>query len=187
MKKSLNILLAAMLLLLAIPTAKAQQQISNAEAQNLLNRMLGQWQVNYSEWSPEQKNFQHTKGIASFRTAYKDNYVREEFEITDKDGEAIKGEGFVRYSNEFNRFELVQLDESGQSTLLLEGKWYPEYRLVSFTPVEDQLQAKSLRMRWDYIFFEDGTFKKVLRKANKKGEYRIASDFHYIPNQTATK
>ena len=184
MKKTVIFLLAAVLLVWSAPIAKAQKakRVSVEEANELLQKVAGNWQVDFSLWQPQTKEFLTSSGDASFSKQQQATYVREQFKITKPDGSIEEGEGFLSYSEKNKRFEFVQIDNTGKSTLLLTGEWYPENNTLLLTP-ESGLEKWGSRngtpMQLQYIFFEDGTFMKAIRTPDGKGNYTLFSQYHY--------
>ncbi|MCC9138176.1 hypothetical protein ACFSKU_00400 [Pontibacter silvestris] len=185
MKKTVLFLLAAVLLVLTAPTTQAQNKkmLTAEEAEELLQKTLGTWQVKALLWQPETKNFSEPRGRASFSSA-PNGIVSEKFEIEQPDGRTERVEGTLRYSEIKKRFEFVQLDHKGNSTLLMYGKWNPNFSMITFRPAKGQkhIAGKAL---WQYFFFDDGSFKKVVRKPDTQGNYMIASEYHCLHINTA--
>ncbi|RDV15294.1 DUF1579 domain-containing protein [Pontibacter diazotrophicus] len=182
MKKLMTFLLAAVLLIGAAPVTQAQgnKTLTSKEADQLLQRIVGNWQVN--QYDSDRGKFIETKGTANFSRDSKDNYVHEQLELLQPDGSAMQGDGFLRYSEEQNRFELVQLDKNGKSIVLMVGKWLPKYNTLAFTPVKGEKQWSSKidpSMHCLYIFKHDGTFMKINRTIDKNGNLKATSQYHF--------
>lgn len=185
MKKAMYFLLAAVLLALAAPTTQAQKKkpLTPQEADKLLQKTLGSWQVKALVWQPETKQFTEPRGKASFSYA-EDGTINESFEIVEPDGSISKIEGRIRYSELNKRFEFLQQDILGNSVLLMYGKWDPNFSMISFRPAKGQRRMAG-RVLWQYFFFDDGSFKKVVRTPDAQGTYTIAYEYHCMPATTA--
>lgn len=188
MKKAVIYLLAAVMLVSTAAQAQKQKKLTESEAKQLLQKTVGNWQINSYEWQPKSGIYVETTGRASFESAHGGNYVREQFELTKSDGTKVSGEGFLRYSEANKRFEFVQLDNEGKCILLMTGKWHPEYNLLTFSNVKEaqgSADEQGMAAHWQYYFLEDGSIKKIVRKPNMKGQYMITSTNHYQPSSTA--
>ncbi|MCC9136087.1 DUF1579 family protein [Pontibacter silvestris] len=190
MKKIIVYLLTAVLLVGSGTTLEAQNKkdITTSEANKLLQKTIGNWRISSYEWQPETQKFVETTGNASFNKAYQGNYIKEQFEIKKTDGSIVTGEGFLRYSETSKRFEFVQLDDEGESIVLMVGEWRPEYNLLTLSSVKETESfaiGNSNVAHWQYFFLEDGSIKKIVRKPNAKGLYVITATNHYVPANTA--
>lgn len=186
MKKVMTFLLAAVLLIGAAPATQAQKSkvLTSKEAEEILQRIVGKWQVSHyvTEYDFEKSKLVETKGTASFGKAFKGNYVHEQFELEQPDGSTLQGDGFIRYSEEQNQFELVQFDKKGKSIVQMVGKWYPGYNTLLFTHVKGEGQwskKNDPNMHCLYLFKEDGTFLRVNRTFDKNGNCLVISQDHY--------
>lgn len=183
MKKTVFFLLATVLLAGTAFTAMAQKQkgLSVAEANAILQKTAGAWEIDFSLWQPQSKQFLKSTGNANF-SKQKGCYVREEFKVTKPDGTIEEGEGFLSYSEANKRFEFVQIDNSGKSTMLLTGQYFPENKTLVLNPengLEQWAQKNGIAMQLQYVFFEDGTFMKSYRTSDAKGNYSLFSQYHY--------
>ncbi|MBF9254008.1 DUF1579 family protein [Pontibacter sp. 172403-2] len=188
MKKAVIFLLAVILLAGAAPTTQAQKnaKISVAEANAILQKMKGDWQVKTLIWQPDQKSFFESDGMVSYSTD--DNKaVREQFDITQPDGSTKHYEGTLRYAEDKQRFEFVGLDDEGKASVMMQGKWDPRFSMLYFKPVKGQMRAdgkKKLRQQLQYFFFDDGSLKKVTKIPDGKGNYLIAAEYHCKQQET---
>jgi len=173
-------LLAAVLLAWTAPLASAQhsRRLTADEANALLQHTVGSWQVKSLAWQPWQSKFAYSKGKANF-SSDDDGCVREKLELVQPDGSVEGTDGVIRYSELNKRFEYVQLDKMGNTTLIMFGEWNPNFSMITFTPakVKGQYSLNS-KMMWQYFFFDDGSFKKVIRTPDGQGNYIIAAEFH---------
>ncbi|QCR24699.1 DUF1579 family protein [Pontibacter sp. SGAir0037] len=192
MKKTILFLLAAVLLVWAAPLAQAQSRksLSADEANQLLQKITGAWNVELSTWSPKHRLMLKTKGDAKFNTPYLGSYVHEQFSYGMPDGNTLEGECFISYSTKQKRFEIAQVDNAGKNIILMTGEWFPEYRSIVFKPVEGlnhQAYHTEPGMQFRYIFLEDGSFSKMIHKRNADGAYTLASLYHYESATAAKK
>lgn len=183
MKKVITFLLAVVLLIGAAPETQAQKNktLTTKEANELLQKIVGNWQVSHYE-TQFGDDFTETKGNAKFSKAYKGEYVHEQYDLEQADGSTVQGEGFLRFSEEQQRFEFVQVDKKGRSIVLMVGKWVPEYNALSFWPAKGERQWSSSinpNTQCVYLFKEDGTFMKIVRTFDKNKICRIVSQDHY--------
>lgn len=191
MKKAFFSLLAAIMLVGSASAAQVQAQktLTASEANEIIQKISGSWSVNMSVWCPEKKTITNSNGDSDFSTSYLDNYTHERYAISQPDGEMMEGETFLRYCNEKNRFEVVQMDNAGGGVVLMVGTWYPEHKTLVFRQVpgqENQVNKSDVGMQFRYVFLDDGTFSKMTHKLDKKKKYYLASVSHY-GNPTAAK
>jgi len=188
MKKAVIFLLAVILLAGAAPTTQAQKKstITVAEANAILQKMQGDWQVKTLIWQPEQRSFFESDGMVSYSTD--DNKaVREQFDIAQPDGSTKHYEGMLRYAEDKQRFEFVELDEEGKASVMMQGKWDPRFNMLYLKPVKGQMRAdgkRKLRQQLQYFFFDDGSLKKVTKTPDGKGNYLIAAEYHCKQQET---
>lgn len=195
MKKVFSFLLALVLLIGAASEIQAQKgkalvakSLTAKEADQLLQRIMGNWQVSHfvNHYDFEKEKIIETKGTANFSRAFKGDYVHEKFELKQPDGSTLQGDGFLRYSEDQNQFEMVQLDKKGRSMVLMVGKWYPEYNTLLFRPAKGEGQWSEKidpNMQCLYLFSEDGTFMRLTRTFDQYGNSVVISQDHYnYPN-----
>jgi hypothetical protein len=170
------------LALLLGSSAAYAQQLGKDEVAGLLSKQLGTWKISSHFYKPDGDTAFTTTGGASFNQAYKSIYLREQFDLLWKDKSTVHGEAFIRYSEKYKRFELVQVDDVGNSILVLNGTWDPEKKVLAFKPIEGYSQWGSSGTKyllWDYTFFPDGSFKKEMRLPDEKNNMYLASDYYY--------
>lgn len=192
MKKSVFFLLAALLLAGSSFAAPRQtpQPLSVSQANEILEKIAGNWTVEMTNWDPDTKTFSRSTGRANISSSYLDNYVHEQYTVNQPDGSLVKGESFMRYCDEKNRFEVVQMDNSGNGVVLMVGNWYPLNNTLVFRQIEgqeDQVNKSEQGMVFRYVFLEDGTVSKMTHKLNKKKKYFLASVSHYGHPTTVSK
>ncbi|MCJ8167209.1 hypothetical protein MKJ04_20380 [Pontibacter sp. E15-1] len=179
MKKLFSVFLLAAALLIGIaPVANAQTRgsLTADEANALLHHTLGAWQIDALTWQPWQHKFASVKGKASF-SRVDEGGVREQLSVRQPDGSVEKMEGILRYSAQNKRFEYMQLDRKGNTTQILFGHWNPNFSMILFEPARGRKQA-ARQVLWQYFFFDDGSFKKVIRTPDGNGNHIIAAEFH---------
>lgn len=145
--------------------------------------MLGEWKIQSRFWDPETKRMDTITGKAKWEKTLNDQYIKEHFELNFFFDQILKGDGYLRYSPVYDRFEFIQLDEFSVSSLLLIGKWDAKNKILAFRPPADYAQwgdKKPLQVEWDYHFYKDGSFRKEMRFPDEKGNFVFASDYHYI-------
>jgi len=148
------------------------------KAKQLLLRMKGENAIE-SRVLNEEGEYQQAQGEATFRERY--GGVEESFSL-ELNGRTISGTAFIRYSGKYNRFELVQADEAAGSFLLLNGYLESASGKLVFKPVKRYSQWGStgtLDLRWEYEFYDDGSFKKIMKIPAQDGSWKIQSDYHY--------
>lgn len=191
MKKTVIYLLAAVLLVATSPASQAStfKPLTPEKANQILQKVSGTWSLNQRTWLPELRILSTFKGDANFSSSYLGDYVREQFTILQPNGITLKGEIFMRYSTEDKRFEIVQVDNTGKSVLLMAGKWYPEHNSLLFVQVEglSPIKKEDKGMQVRYVFLQDGTFSKMIHKIDAKGNYYLASTSHYGHPEMAIK
>lgn len=184
MKKIISFfLLAAVLLAWTAPNASAQHRASLTpdQANDLLKKSIGSWEIKSVIWQPWLNKFAFSGGSASFRYD-DDGCVHERLAIEQPDGRYEETEGLLRYSETNKRFELVQIDKVGNTNLIMYGKWDPDFNMIAFSPAKGQKHISD-KVIWQYFFFDDGSFKKVIRTPDGQGNSIIAAEFHCLqPN-----
>lgn len=179
MKKVISIfLLAAVLLAWTAPVTRAQHKdkFTAAQANAILQKAVGHWQIKSVLWQPWQNKFAYAGGNAIFSNGV-DGSIVESLELEQPDGTVEKIEGRIRYSELSRLFEFVQVDKKGNSTLVMLGEWNPDFNMIAFRPIKGQKHHAS-KMVWQYFFFDDGSFKKVIRTPDGRGNSIIAAEFH---------
>lgn len=155
--------------------------ISPALADSLLNRMVGTWEIKSKFRNPETNKTDTLQGKATWKKTLSNQYIQEHFELN-LYGDLLKGEGYLRYSPLYRRFEFIQMDEFSPGSLILVGSWDSNNRILSFRPISGYSQwgdKGELQLEWDYYFYDDGSFRKEMRLPDKKGKFVFASDYHY--------
>lgn len=179
MKKAFSFfLLAAVLLAWTAPLTRAQQKgsLTADQANAIMQKTIGNWQIKSTLWQPWQNKFAYAGGTASF--SYDDDgCVFESLEFEQPDGTVEEVQGRIRYSEVSRLFEFVQLDKKGNSTLVMIGEWNPDFNMIAFRPLKGQKHYAS-KTAWQYFFFDDGSFKKVIRTPDGRGNSIIAAEFH---------
>jgi hypothetical protein len=158
------------------------QNISPNTADSLLKCMIGHWEIKSRFWNPDKQQMDTCEGKASWEKVLNNQYIQEHFELN-YFGENLKGQGFMRYSPFYQRFEFIQMDEFSESSLLLIGYWDEKVKILSFRPVSGYSQwgdKEALKLEWDYYFYEDGSFRKEMRFPDRNGKFVFASDYHYF-------
>ncbi|WP_162052098.1 DUF1579 family protein [Pontibacter pamirensis] len=193
MKKLMTFLLAAILLIGAAPASQAQKNNiftpKQAAANQLLGRIVGNWQVSHYVRQAGTNNLIETKGNTKFSKAFQGDYVHEQFNLSQPDGSSIQGESFIRYSDALDRYEYVQLDKRGKSIIMMVGKWSKKYDTLAFKPVRGEGQWSNKidpNLQCLYIFKLDGTFMRLTRTFDKHGNCIIISQDHYSHPSVAT-
>lgn len=179
MKKKISFfLLAAVLLVWAAPYLSAQHRASltSDQASAILQKAIGSWEIKSVTWQPWLNKFAYSGGTASFRYD-NDGCVHERLALEQPDGSIEKAEGLLRYSEQNKRFEYVQVDEMGNSNLIMFGEWNPDFSMIAFKPAKGQKHVAA-SVIWQYFFFDDGSFKKVIRTPDGQGNSIIAAEFH---------
>ena len=162
----------------ASPKKKSQ---TNSPQSELLGKMLGEWVIHARmRMNPATDDFKDMKGKASFEQLYTSEQIKESFELAGR----FKGEAFINYAATHERYELFQIDmmSSRRSTILLNGEYDEETQRLNFKHLDNYPQwgkSPSLQLRWEYIFYPDGSFKKEMYSKDEAGNYYLQSDYHY--------
>ncbi|MFT2010149.1 DUF1579 family protein [Pontibacter sp. 13R65] len=188
MKKSVIFLLAVVLLAWSSASVQAQSaaHLSYSDASFLLQKTLGKWQLTKSSWNIEKKEMSKITGSATFSPSVKDVSVHEQSEIMLADNTLQTEEGHLRYSKSRHRFEFVKQDaNTGKDVILFTGNWYPNYRtiLLTATPATKNKNAKP--DQWRYVFQENGSFTKMVHKADKAGNMILTDQYNFTPASAA--
>ncbi|TXK46816.1 DUF1579 domain-containing protein [Pontibacter qinzhouensis] len=187
MKKSVIFLLAAVLLTFSATTTQAQAHISYSDASFLLQKTLGKWQVTKATWNPELKEMNKISGKAIYSPSTSDVSVYEQAELMLADGTSEAEEGHLRYSKSRHQFEFVKKDAAtGKEVLLYTGHWYPEYKTILLTAAQVTKDKNQKPNQWRYVFQENGTFTKMVHKANKDGNMILINQYNFKPDIAAT-
>lgn len=186
MKKAIIFLLAVVLLAGASPATQAQRKkaLTSTEANLLLQKLEGNWDISYYKKKDGSNQLTEKEGVGTNSRDRKKDYVHEQVQIAQADGNSMRSEGFLRYCEAKERFEFVQIDDSGKTILLLVGQWHPDYNTLSFKPVKGFEQwgsttDRNLNLQCHYVFKEDGTFIKLMRIVDENGNYIITDQYHY--------
>jgi hypothetical protein len=153
---------------------------AQTESLKLAEKANGKWYVT-TKFIDAKGETRYFSGRAQFQSVLKGQYVFEEFEL-DWDGGKLSGYGYIRYSPDHNRYELIQVDDFSKSSLLLVGTYDVENNILSFRPLEGYAQwgrGTKPWLEWDYYFYSDGTFRKELRMPDKSGKMVFHSDYTY--------
>ncbi|MFD3000709.1 DUF1579 family protein [Pontibacter toksunensis] len=193
MKKIISFLFAAALLVGAAPVTQAQNNTpltaKQAEANQLLQRIVGNWQVSRYEKQHNSKELKLAKGNTKFTKGLEGDYVHELSKIKNTDGSSVEGESFIRYSETMKRYEHVQVDKNGKSIVVMVGKWSPKYNALTFRPLTGEGQWSSKvdpNMQCVYLFKDDGSFIRVTRTLDQQGNFTILSQDHYSNSSVAS-
>jgi proline iminopeptidase len=155
----------------------------NNTPSDILNRMLGNKVIESRIWNPQEKKFLQLNGKADFSKVQNGQYVQETFEL-DFFGKPVKGTAFIRYSEPYKRYELIQVDEAAVSSIVLEGKWDSVKQQLLFTPIKDYPQwgsKSTLQLQWNYKFNNDGSFTKEMLMPDANNQFTLQSDYTYKP------
>ncbi|MCO6512068.1 MAG: DUF1579 family protein [Aridibacter famidurans] len=150
----------------------------NQSGTDLMKKMIGDWVIEGRIRQGPSSEFSSLNGKSSIRQHYSEGQLREEFVL----GGQYKGEIFMNFSEAHKRFELFQIDgnSSRASALFLTGE-FADSRL-KFKGMDGYPQwgiGPSLDIRWEYVFFEDGTYKHEIYLKDPKGDYFLQSDYLY--------
>jgi hypothetical protein len=192
MKKVMIFLMAVVLLAGTAPASQAQKKraLTTKEANQLLQQLVGNWEVSYYARQEGGNMLTEAKGIGTNSRDHQKDYVHEQFQMEQADGSTLRLEGFLRYCEAKERFEFVQIDESGKSIVLLVGKWHPDYNTLSFKTVKGFEQwgsttDRNKNLQCHYVFKEDGNFIKFMRTVDENGDYQITDQYHYSVRDVA--
>lgn len=141
-------------------------------------KMIGEWEIEGRIRSGPASDFASLNGRSTIEQHYSVGQIREVFEL----GGRFKGEVFLNYSEAHKRFELFQIDGNSTrgSALFLVGE-VSDTRL-KFKGMENYPQwgiKPSLDIKWEYVFYEDGTFRHEIYLKDPKGDYFLQSDYLY--------
>lgn len=176
----MRFLISVVLFLLSCNFLVAQKSSTHKE---VLNRLLGSKIIESRIWSEKEKRFIQLKGKANFSTVQNGQYVQEEFDL-DFFGKKVKGTAFIRFSEAYTRYELIQVDEVAVSSILLEGKWDSVKQQLLFTPIKNYPQwgsKSTLQLQWNYKFNKDGSFTKEMLMPDANNQFTLQSDYTYKP------
>lgn len=192
MKKVFTFLLAAVLLVGAAHATQAQNpnapSAKQTQANQILQRIVGNWQVNHYVRQADKEAQMEAQGIAKFSKSFQDDYVHEQFDLQKPDGSSMQGESYLRYSEAQDRYEYVQLDKKGKSIMMMVGKWSPKYNTLIFRPLKGEGQWSSKidpNLQCLYIFKGDGTFLRLTRTFDKHGNCIILNQDYYTNSSVA--
>lgn len=193
MKNLITSIFVAVLLIGATPATQAQQSntltAKQAAANKMHERILGDWQVSRYVRDADGKGLVETKGSTKFSKAYQGDYVQEHFTLTQADGTTLQGESYIRYCDDKDRYEYVQLDKQGKSIVMMTGKWSKKYDTLIFKPLQGEEQwSKKIdpNLHCLYIFKTDGTFVRLTRTFDRHGNFVVLTQDHYSYPGVAT-
>ncbi|RDV15295.1 DUF1579 domain-containing protein [Pontibacter diazotrophicus] len=193
MKNLFTSVLVAVLLIGATPATQAQQSnkltFKQTTANKVLDRIVGDWQVSHYVKKADGEGLTETKGSAKFSKAFHGNYVQERYDLSQADGSILQGESYIRYSDEQDRYEYVQLDKKGKSIVMMVGKWSKKYDTLAFRPLNGEGQWSNKidpNLQCLYIFKHDGTFIRLTRTFDKHGNCIVLTQDHYSYPGVAT-
>ncbi|MFD2514453.1 hypothetical protein ACFSRY_11290 [Pontibacter locisalis] len=188
MKKKITFHLTAVLLIWMLPIftqAQKGKSFTVADADRLFAKMYGTHEANTLIWLPQQQHFFEAIGKASY-SLNKNNTLREIFEIKQPDGQVQQYEGMLRFCEDKAHFEFVQYDASGNALILMAGKWDPAFKMIQMEPIKrlwhlnGKKRDKYQELQLQYFFFDDGSFKKVLRSSEGTGISSIVFEYHCL-------
>lgn len=144
----------------------------------LMKKMIGEWEIEGRIRSGPAAEFASLNGRSTIVQHYSPGQIKEVFVL----GGSFKGEVYLNHSEAHERFELFQIDmnSSRGSAVFLTGE-FSDSRL-KFKGFENYAQwgiKPALDIRWEYVFFEDGTFTHEIYLKDPKGEFFLQSDYHY--------
>ena len=148
--------------------------------EELLSSMVGEWKIEARMRMAPDGEFRKMSGTAKFENHFSNEQVKETFTL----GGRFKGEAFINYAAGHKRYELFQIDQmsSRRSTINLLGEYIEDKKRLNFKEIPNHSQwgqSPSLEIRWEYIFYEDGSFKKEMYSKDSNGDYYLQSDYHY--------
>lgn len=164
-----------------LESADSYSIINNDKANQILTSMVGN--KNMKSKILGQNGYKHINGSANF--IKKLGGIEETAMIT-LNGKGVTARAYIKFSPIYERFELVQVDNAAGSFIHLYGYWDTESNTLKFKPIEDYSQwgsTGSLKLTWDYVFYNDGSFKKVIKLPNKAGKWIVQSEYHYLPSK----
>ena len=149
-------------------------------SQSLFNKMKGEWKIEYNIRRSRYSRFQKGQGKAKFEKHFGEGQIKETFEL----GGRFRGEAFINFATAHKRFELFQIDmmSSRRSTIYLIGKYSEDEKRLKFYNMKDHPQwgrTPALEIKWEYVFYEDGSFKKEMYMKDDDGNFYLQSDYHY--------
>ncbi len=183
--------MAAVLLIGAAPATQAQENntLTTKEANQLLQRIVGNWQVNRYVSEPVSYALTEFRGNANCKKGANSEFVHETSHVRQQDGSTLTTEGFLRYAAAKNRFEFVELNKKGKEVVLMVGNWSPAYNTLVLRPVmkNGQWDKKTdPNMQCLYVFRNDGSFMKIVRTYDTGvNSYRVISQDHYASRDIA--
>lgn len=158
---------------------KSSLAFSPIDSDSLFAKMKGNKKLTASIHT--KNGFTEMKGRSSFRTNF--NSLVESFSLP-LPHRTVMGKAYIRYAKHYNRFELVQADNAAGSLIMLNGFWNPKTHKLIFRPIKNYSQWGStgtLKLKWEYTFSEDGSFKKTMLIPGKDGRWKVASEYLYQP------
>ncbi|MGD8428627.1 MAG: DUF1579 family protein, partial [Balneolaceae bacterium] len=155
----------------------SSSEFSRLDANHIFSKMEGS--KNITAHINTKDGIMKVKGNSSFRLKYKSLAETFSLEIP---GETITGKTYIKYSPPYNRFELTQVDNAAGSLIMLNGYWNAKENKLVFRPIKNYSQWGStgtLKLKWEYEFNDDGSFKKTMLIPDKDGHWVMASDYLY--------
>ncbi len=163
--------------------AQSQVRLTSCDATSLLEKTIGKWQVNQSAWQSEKKDLATWAGRATYNSSGKGNNVHELCEIEMADGYTKTFDGYLRFVENQNQFEYVVADPAtGKEEKLFVGEWFPEFNtllLFSVRPKNTKLFKKYIPEQWRYVFFDNGTFSKMVHQPDENGKLILTHKYNY--------
>lgn len=111
----------------------------------------------------------------------------ERFELAGESG-PLRGEAFLGPSGAGPALELVQIDAFQPQVLHLQGAWSSDGRTIVLERCQGPAGSAGPApptLRWIYRFEVGGVIVKELHTGNGDGTFRLASEYRYVPDETA--
>jgi proline iminopeptidase len=122
-----------------------------------------------------------SKGHAVFCSKLEDRYLQEDFEF-ELNGKKIFGTAYITYSEFYNRFELMQVDNASKSSILLYSETQDSVNSsISFVqPLTSNMWGLSnnIKVKWKYNFKPEGNFTKEIWLVDGEKE-KLSSSYAY--------
>ncbi len=151
------------------------------EVIQLQNLLCGFKHLSVHLYNPANFDTVFSKGYSNFSPSIDSKYIREDFEFSISD-KSISGSAYISYSEAYDRFELLQIDNTSKSSIVLNGIWDDTtHRTLTFFPVENYPQwglPGTVQLKWKYIFQEGNTFTKEIWLASDNKE-TLSSSYNY--------
>lgn len=154
--------------------------LSHLEAQERFKAMVGDFVIEAGIRRSPSDSFREITGNATFVQPFGEQQIRESFIL---DGpRKFEGVAFINFSEAHERYELFQIDvaSSKRSTIYLIGEESDGKIKFSSEQLDlPQWGQQSFQLRWEYSFYEDGSFKKEMLTRDQHGEFFVQSYYHY--------